>query len=127
LLCSGVGHSSLQETWKEALDLVFNKSGFKPAIFTSHSKVSAWRLHAYMHTEVHTCMHAYTDRECVSGGRGVGGEGGIVPVKHGMARRGPRMPWCRVTPWPDPPIKHLAARTVSHGISRWAIACLSEP
>ena len=40
-LGSGVGHAGLQETWKEALHLVFNKSGFKPAIFTSHSKASA--------------------------------------------------------------------------------------
>jgi hypothetical protein len=36
---SGVGHGNQQETWKDALNLVFNKSNFKPAIFTSHSKV----------------------------------------------------------------------------------------
>jgi len=45
---SGIGYGSAQDTWRDALELVFNKSNFKPILFTSHSKEDSARDYSYL-------------------------------------------------------------------------------
>lgn len=48
LFNSGVGYPHAQDEWTDALDIVFNESGFKPALFSSHNKEDSARDYAYL-------------------------------------------------------------------------------